>query len=396
MPMNSSPTTMTTTDRPIRIDRRIGEHQGQQPGPLLLVVGGIHGNEYSGVMAAGRVLRHLAGQDQPFRGKMVALAGNLAALHQNRRFIQVDLKRQWRPANVEALDAAGGAAADCSPEEGEQWELLLELRREIQQAAGGEVYFVDLHTSSADGAPFVTVGDTLRNRSFALKLGLPVVLGLEEQIDGALLEYVNNLGHVTAGIEAGRHASPDSVDRHEAVLWLALAAAGNLREADVPRLEDQRRLLKQAAPGIPRIMEVRHRHPVAGDDEFVMEPGYANFDEIPAGTVVARDRNGPLKSLQRSRMLLPLYQAQGNDGYFLVSAIQPIWLALSALMRRSGLPGLMHWLPGVKKHSSRKDTLVVDTRIGRIVPLKVFHLMGYRRVRWQGHILLVSRRRFDN
>jgi hypothetical protein len=53
-------------------------------------------------------------------------------------------------------------------------------------------------------------------------------------------------------------------------------------------------------------------------------------------------------------------------------------------------------LPGVKKHSSRQDTLVVDTRIGRIVPLQVFHLMGYRRVRWQGHILLVSRRRFDN
>ena len=39
--------------------------------------------------------------------------------------------------------------------------------------------------------------------------------------------------------------------------------------------------------------------------------------------------------------------------------------------------------------------MVVDTRIGRFLPLQIFHLMGYRRVRWQGNVLVVSRRRFD-
>ena len=390
--MNSTPTTASHV--PLQTSRRIGEHHGQTPGPLLLVVGGIHGNEYSGVLAARRVLDKLALEARPFRGRFVALAGNLSALSLDQRFIDVDLNRQWQSTRVEALDLAGGATAAASVEEQEQWQLLSALRREMA-VAQGEVYFVDLHTSSADGAPFATVGDTLRNRAFALKLGLPVVLGLEEQIDGALLEYMNNLGHVTVGIEAGRHAAPASVDHHEAVLWLALLATGNMDAPDVPEAAGWRRLLLAATPGIPRIMEVRHRHPVAADDQFVMEPGYTNFDPVPAGTMVARDRTGPLISRRRCRVLLPLYQAQGNDGYFLVRPIRRFWLALSALLRRSGLPALMHWLPGVRRHPQRHETLVVDTRISRFLAVQVFHLMGYRRVRWQGHVLMVSRRRFD-
>ncbi len=390
--MNSTPTTASHV--PLQTSRRIGEHQGQLPGPLLLVVGGIHGNEYSGVLAARRVLDKLALEARPFRGRLVALAGNLSALSLDQRFIDVDLNRQWQAGKVEALDAAGGAPAAAGVEEREQWQLLTALRREMD-AAHGEVYFVDLHTSSADGAPFATVGDTLRNRAFALKLGLPVVLGLEEQIDGALLEYMNNLGHVTAGIEAGRHAAPASVDHHEAVLWLALLATGNMDAPDVPEAADLRRLLLAATPGIPRIMEVRHRHPVAEDDQFIMEPGYTNFEPVPAGTAVARDRTGPLTSHRTCRILLPLYQAQGTDGYFLVRPIRRFWLALSALLRRSGLPALMHWLPGVSRHPHREGTLVVDTRISRFLAVQVFHLMGYRRVRWQGHVLVVSRRRFD-
>jgi succinylglutamate desuccinylase len=385
-------TPSTASQIPLQTSRRIGEHQGSLPGPLLLVVGGIHGNEYSGVLAARRVVDKLALDARPFRGRFVALVGNLAALALDQRFIDVDLNRQWQAGKVVALEEGGGGSAPV--EEREQRHLLAELRQEMDQAEG-EIYFVDLHTSSAHGAPFVTVGDTLRNRAFALKLGLPVVLGLEEQIDGALLEYMNNLGHVTAGIEAGRHDAPASVDHHEAALWLALSATGNMDAPDIPQAAALRRLLRKSTPGIPRIMEVRHRHPVTAEDQFVMEPGYTNFDPVPAGKVVARDRNGPLRSRRKCRMLLPLYQAQGTDGYFLVRSIRPFWLVLSAILRRSGLPALMRWLPGVKVLSGREETLMVDTRIGRFLPMQIFHLMGYRRVRWQGNLLVVSRRRFD-
>lgn len=384
------------SDRRVPASRSLGSHTGRQAGPLLLVVGGIHGNEYSGVLAARRVLEKLALEGLPFRGRFVALVGNMAALALDQRFIDLDLNRQWLPQRVAEVTAAAGTATGTSAaEEREQMELLAALLGELE-TAGDQVYFMDLHTSSADGPPFVTVGDTLRNRAFALKLGLPVVLGLEEEIDGALLEYMNNLGHVTVGIEGGRHHAPGSVDHHEAALWLALAAAGHMDEGDIPDAALLRGRLRAATPGIPSIMGVDLRHPVTLDDGFVMAPGYRNFDPVPAGQVVARDNNGPIRSHRRSRMLLPLYQAQGNDGFFLVREIRPVWLRLSSLLRRSGLPGLVRWLPGVRRHPERPETLVVNTHVARLLPLQVFHLLGFRKLRWQGHVLLVSRRRFDS
>ncbi len=387
--MNS--TSSTAPERRIPGDRFLGAHEAPGAGPLLLVVGGIHGNEYSGVLAARRVLDKLALEGLPFRGRLVALVGNLAALALDQRFIDLDLNRQWLPQRVAEVTAATETAA---VEEREQRELLAALLKELETAQG-PVFFIDLHTSSADGPPFVTVGDTLRNRAFALKLGLPVVLGLEEQIDGALLEYVNNLGHVTAGIEGGRHHAPGSVDHHEAALWLALVAAGHMDELDIPDAAALRDTLQAATPGIPPIMAVDLRHPVSADDGFVMAPGYRNFDPVPAGKAVARDNKGPVICRRRSRMLLPLYQAQGNDGFFLVREIRPLWLRLSALLRRSGLPGLVRWLPGVHCHPDRPETLVVNTRVASLLPLQVLHLLGFRKLRWQGHLLLVSRRRFD-
>ncbi|MGH9882173.1 MAG: hypothetical protein ACRD6N_12115 [Pyrinomonadaceae bacterium] len=64
-----------------------------------------------------------------------------------------------------------------------------------------------MHTTSAHGVPFATVGDTLRNRKFALNFPTTIVLGLEEQIEGTMLEYVNNLRAVTMALR------PDSTTR---------------------------------------------------------------------------------------------------------------------------------------------------------------------------------------
>src|SRR5207247_374845 len=164
----------------------------------------------------------------------------------------------------------------------------------ILARSSGPAYFLDLHTSSADGPPFATMGDTLRNRRFVGRLSVPVILGLEEQIDGALLEYINELGHVTVGVEAGRQGLPSSVERHEAILWLALLAAGSLSEEDVPRSAEHRDLLLRAAAGLPPITEVRYRHPIDGRDGFRMKPGFRNFQPVRKGEIVADDRSGPI------------------------------------------------------------------------------------------------------
>lgn len=380
---------------PERLSRVIGAHGeagsvGNPSPPLLVCVAGIHGNERAGIVAARRVLDALEGSRPRFRGRFVALAGNLGALEEDRRYRHRDLNRAWTPERIREL--SGRVPGDLERgEDREMCDLLAAITRELE-GRRGPVFFLDLHTNSAGGAPFVCIGDTLRNRAFAERLGLPVVLGLEEQIDGALLEYMNSLGHITAGVEAGGHREPSSVDHHEAVLWLALAAAGLLEEREAPEMAAIRERLWRVTANIPRIVEVRSHHRVSRDDNFRMEAGFRNFDSVARNSVVARDRDGEIRVRESCRLLLPLYQAQGSDGFFTVRRVSRFWLALSALLRRAGLPALMRWLPGVTPHPHRADTLVVDTRLARFLPLQIFHLMGFRKKRWQGNLLLVSRR----
>ena len=39
--------------------------------------------------------------------------------------------------------------------------------------------------------------------------------------------------------------------------------------------------------------------------------------------------------------------------------------------------------------------VVVDKRIARFYPMEVLHLLGYRKLREHGNVLMISRRRFD-
>jgi succinylglutamate desuccinylase len=358
----------------------------------MIVVGSLHGNEPSGVQAMERVVASLDERRTALRGDLLLVSGNLSAIAHRVRFVDKDLNRQWTPARVAALTdhrASGG-----SPEDREQQELL-ELIEGALATSRGAVHFVDLHTSSAPGAPFLTIGDTLRNRRFIREMPVPVILGLEEQVDGSLLEYLNNHGFVTVGVEAGQHDDPCSTDRHEAVLWLCLLAAGILGADDVPRLDERRALLARASAGVAPVIEVRSRHNIRPGAGFEMLPGFVNFQRIRRGQPLARDRGGEILAPEDGLILLPLYQGQGNDGFFVAREVRPAWLAVSAVLRRLGLGALMPLLPGVRRDPSRSDALIVDTRIARYYPLEIFHLFGFRKLRREGDELVVSRRRYD-
>jgi succinylglutamate desuccinylase len=104
-------------------------------------------------------------------------------------------------------------------------------------------------------------------------------------------------------------------------MWLLLVGVGSIDEGDVPELEVQRRTLADAAAGLPRAVAMRHRHLVRPGDRFEMAPGFANFQPVSSGQVVGRDRYGAITVPEDGRMLLPLYQGQGEDGFFIVSDV---------------------------------------------------------------------------
>lgn len=367
----------------------IGSVKGWEPGPTLILLGGIHGNEPAGVLACRRAFALLKENQSAVRGEVVFLAGNTRALLKGSRYVDEDLNRRWTDDNLRGVSAVRVPTSESL----EQQELLAELEKALTTTRG-EVHFVDLHTTSASGVPFATVGDTLRNRRFAMNFPTTIVLGLEEQIDGTLLEYLNSLGAVTMGFEAGQHVAESSVENHEAVIWIALVTAGNLRAEDVPELSRHRATLARAG-GSASIVEVRYRHPIRAEYRFRMEPGFANFQRVKQGELLARDHKGQITARETGMVLLPLYQTLGDDGFFLGREVRPFWLKLSAILRRLRVGDYVHWLPGVRRDPGNDMRLLVNTQIARILPLQIFHLLGFRKRRWNGKNLVISRRRYD-
>lgn len=375
-------------------DHLLGEAVGNAAGATLIVFGSVHGNEAGGIRAIQRVLPRLESLKENLRGRAYFLAGNTRAVPKAVRFIDSDLNRHWTEGNLaKNLAAADSPETVLVSEDYEQRELLASIDQ-ILATARDEVYAIDLHSTSAEGAPFATVGDTLRNRHFARQFPVTFLLGIEEQLEGTVLEYLNSRGAVTFGFEGGQHFADSTVDTHEAVIWLALVNSGILAREDAPDFERWKRILTEAT-GVQKIVEIRYRHPVEPGDDFRMNAGFENFQTVRRGQSLARDKSGAIRAAESGLILMPLYQKQGEDGFFLGREVAPVWLRLSEILRRRNVSEWMRFLPGVQRHPADGATFLIDTRIARFFPLQIFHLLGFRKRRWRGNKLVVSRRLHD-
>ncbi|MHC4953856.1 MAG: succinylglutamate desuccinylase/aspartoacylase family protein [Planctomycetota bacterium] len=373
-----------------RLKRELGRHIGSLPGPTLVICGGLHGNEPAGALAAQRVSAALDHLSLPLRGEWLAVAGNLSALRHDRRYHTVDLNRCWTEPELRAM-LARDPATD-STDQAEQRELVDAFGAAAERARGPLV-LLDLHTTSGESPPFLVLSDSLRNRNVAAGLPGTVILGLEESVDGTLLDYISNLGHCALVAESASHRSAAAVALHESYIWASMASCGQLDRADVPGYADHMRRLKEASRDAPRVVEIRYRHDIKPDDRFVMQPGFRSFQRVEEGEVLAHDRDGPVRAPRGGLLLMPLYQEQGDEGFFIVKPVRPIWLKVSRIVRTLRLGRLLPLLPGVRRDPDRPDGLRVNIRVARFYTAEIFHLFGYRRRRREGEQLLFTRRR---
>lgn len=375
------------------VPRVLGRYSQTAPGPLVLCIGGMHGNEPAGIFAAQRVLHRLHTSQPTFRGEFVALSGNRAALARRCRYIDCDFNRIWTEERLAAI-RKHPSKHSLNSEEEEQHELLTTIETAIAQRRG-PVIFLDLHTTSAEGVPFSVIGDTILNRQLALSIPAPVILGLEEHLDGTTLNYINDCGYIAIGFEGGQNEAPSSIDHNETAIWTILTAAKCLSPDAIPHAKTLHSQLARRSRQAPRIVEIRYRHAVQADDQFVMEPGFSNFQRVKRGQLLAHDRRGEIRATETGLILMPLYQSQGTDGFFLVREIQPVWLQLAAWTRRQRLERFLPWVPGVHRHPQHPDTLLINPKVARWYVMELFHLLGFRKQRPQGDLLAVSRRPHD-
>jgi succinylglutamate desuccinylase len=366
---------------PAVVDRVLGVHETGRHGPTVLIISGIHGNEPAGVTAARQVFSTLAEHEVPFRGRLWAVAGNLTALATRQRYVDQDLNRLWTAEQIVALDRSSPDRDDA--EQGEQ-RALLEIFRRLAAEATREnqpLVVLDLHSTSGPSVPFTVINDTLESRRLAQANPVPLLLGLEEVLEGTLLDYMEDQGHPYVLFEGGQHRGVDTVASLEAATWHVLAALGAVSTADVPAFAEHDLALRRAVEHEPRALEISYLHEIHPDDDFRMKPGYRSFAPVAAGDVLATDRHGDVVAPSDGLLMLPLYQPWGTDGFFIGRPVGRAWLTLSAWLRAIGTGRILPVLPGVTRDGSRPDVLLVNPRIARWLVIEIFHLAGFRRLR---------------
>ena len=268
---------------------------------------------------------------------------------------------------------------------------LLDFLDDAFANARGPVVLLDLHTTSGKGAPFGVFADTMVSRNFARRFPVPLVLGIEEQLAGTLVDFVGLKGHVSVGFEGGQHDDPKSIDHLASIVWLALAYLGLVERS----VDAERRVLERAAKDAPRMLEVTYRHEVAPSDGFLMLPGFSSFQLIEQGQVIAEDGRGDVAVPESGYLLMPLYQSQGDDGFFVVQKVWVFWLWLSALLRYARAGRIAHWLPGIDRVGGEEHRVVVYRRVARWYLLEFLHLLGFRRREESDGVLLMEGRAHD-
>ena len=313
------------------MNRIIGRYAGQLPGPLVVAFAALHGNEPAGVQALEKVLQMLARAQNTnpafvFHGQLLAVLGNRQAFASGQRFLKKDLNRLWTPANIQRIREADRDALEA--EDLEIAEVLDLLHDELAGLKPESLVLLDLHTTSADGGIFCIPTDDAASLRLAKQLHAPVILGLLQGIEGTLLQFAteNRFGlggfpKHTLGVafEGGQHQDPLSVSRLISGTLHCLRASGCIDMAALASPHDQ--ILHNYSADLPKVTRIRHVHHIRPGDGFQMRPGYVNFQPIFKDEVLAEDVEGPILAPGDSLILMPLYQAQGSDGFFLVDEI---------------------------------------------------------------------------
>ena len=295
--MSSDPFAGAATD-----SLRIHTVASLNPGPRLLVMGGVHGDETCGTVGIERVRAEIdSGALQLLRGQLtlVPVANPLA-----RRRLQREGER-----NLNRLFKPSAAPADYEDRVTNVLCPLIE-RHDV---------LLDLHSFQSEGEAFAMIGPrdnggalepfarATEEGLLALHLGTPVVVegwldiyaaGLAQRAAGAAVgddaldfgrgtnEYIRNCGGYGVTLECGQHRDPQAPE----VAWRAIRRA--LALLGMAELPQGMPAAPPSSPQLLRLASVTDR--LHEEDSFVRD--WATFDAVQRGEPIGMRHDGTLVS----------------------------------------------------------------------------------------------------
>ena len=253
--------------------------QAPAPGPHVVVVALIHGNEIAGAIVLDALLRRGV---RPLRGRLTLGFANLAAFDRfdpanptASRFVDEDLNRIWDAA---VLD---GPRVSAELARGRQ------IRRLVEQA---DILF-DLHSMLWAADPLILCGDTERGRQLACEIGTPPLVVADRGHAGGLRLIDHRMFSDPAGrakaclVEAGQHWEQDTVATTERAVLSLLQSQGMIEAAPPSML-----------PRLPACAQVTDAITAATGSFSFVRP-FRGGDVIRAGdTLIATDGTNEIRT----------------------------------------------------------------------------------------------------
>ena len=336
--------------------------------PTIIFFCCIHGNEKAGYIALKSFFEHIEHHTNLIHGNLYAIFGNQEAYLQEHRFIDKDLNRIWTKSHFEESRKKGNVI--------EYHELteIYNLLYDILGQSKSEVYCIDLHTTSGPTKPFVIMNDALINRKFVKHFGYPVIFNVESYIEGALLNLLNDLGHVSMAFEGGEHYSKDAVKEIKKFCYKTLYHTGMVSAENLIEMGISQKYFKSIRA---RYFEMVFRQDLKPDDKFEMCGNYLNFQKLKKGERIAKLNNQSIHAPKSFQIFMPLYQNKGEDGFFYVKRINRFKLRVARIFRKMHAENLLTIFPGIEK--TNFYTLKIPKPILKFIPKRLMFALGYRK-----------------
>ncbi|MES2533027.1 MAG: succinylglutamate desuccinylase/aspartoacylase family protein [Pseudomonadota bacterium] len=287
---------------------RIHAFTALEPGPRLLVLGGVHGNETCGTTGIERTIAEFdSGALRLLRGELTLVpVCNPLARRLHRREGERNLNRLFRPSDLPADYEARITNRLCPLLD--RHEVLLDLHS--FQSAGEAFAMIGPRDNSGALEPFARA---FEEGQLALHIGTPRVVegwldiyaaGLAQRAggqppdDAALAfgwgtnEYMRSRGGYGVTLECGQHRDPAAPEVAYQAIHAALRLLGLI---DVPA--DLAAAMAAAPPPAPTVIDRLH----AGD-QFVRE--WATFDPVAQGEPIGVRDDGEMLHADRDGFIV--------------------------------------------------------------------------------------------
>ena len=336
--------------------------------PTIIFFCCIHGNEKAGYLALQSFFKHIETFSSCIQGNLFAIFGNQEAYLREYRYIDKDLNRIWTKSHLEE------SRRKANVSEYHDLTEIYNLLYDILEKSKSEVYCIDLHTTSGPTKPFIVMNDALINRKFVKQLGYPVIFNVESFIEGALLNLLNDLGHVSLAFEGGEHYSKESVKELKIFCYKALYHTGMVSAEDLIEMGISEKYFKSKHA---RYFEMVFRQNLKPNDKFEMSGNYLNFQKLKKGERIAKLNENSIYAPKSFQIFMPLYQNKGEDGFFYVKRINRFKLRVARFFRNIYAENILTILPGVDK--TNFYTIKIPKPILKFIPKRLMFALGYRK-----------------